>query len=82
MIELLNWDMLLMLGELLTLVGPVIILRNREAFVPRFSSGSLVVALTLMVIALYGLGAPIGATATAVVVASWIAVFVLRGRKQ
>jgi hypothetical protein len=77
-----SWDGLLALGEALTLIGPVIILRNKDSFVPRYSSGSLAVALSLMVVALYGLNAPIGAGMTALVVILWWVIFAIRGTKH
>ena len=82
MIDLVSWDGLLALGELLTLAGPLIILGNRAAYVPRWSSGSLVVALGMVAVALFGLGAPIGAVVTAAVTGVWAAVFALRGARR
>lgn len=73
-----SWDIVMVLGQALTLLGPITILRSQAAKVPRTSSGSLVIALSTVALALYGLGAPLGATMTAIVAAVWIGIFFFR----
>ncbi len=76
-----GFDVLLMASQLLLTVGPLVILSNSLSYVPRRSSLLLVVGLIGMTVALVGLQAPLGASATALGAAAWFAVFLLRGVK-
>ncbi len=75
-----NYDLLLMGSQLLLTVGPVIVLFSRSSYITRRSSALLVLGLVGMTVALLGLHANLGASATAVGALAWGAVFVIRGR--
>ncbi|KKK66953.1 hypothetical protein LCGC14_2958930 [marine sediment metagenome] len=75
------WDYLILVATLALTPGILPTLFNKEAYVPRVSSGVFTVAIAAIAIGLYGSGLPLGATANVLGSAVWGLVFVLRGRK-
>ena len=53
--------------------------RKRGVYVPRLTSGSTTIGLSVITLALFNLGAPIGGCAAALCVMLWGVVFVFRG---
>lgn len=53
--------------------------RKKGVYVPRLTSGSTSIGLSVITLALFNLGAPIGAAACALCVLLWGVVFVFRG---
>ena len=53
--------------------------RKKNVYVPRLTSGSTVIGLSVITVALFNLGAPIGGVAAALCVCLWAVVFVFRG---
>ena len=76
-----SWDLLLAASQALLVVPILIALGNSHTYIPRWSSGTLVVGLIGVTAALFGLGAVFGATVTGVEVALWGVVFGMRGKK-
>ena len=76
-----SWDLLLAASQGLLTVPILIALSNRHTYIPRWSSGTLVVGLIGVTVALFGFGATFGATVTGVEVALWGLVFWMRGKK-
>jgi len=76
------FEVAFVLGQLLTLVATAPTLLDPRAYIPRKTSGYIGTGLAIMTVALIGLGAPLGALATGLLVAAWSGVFILRGDRQ
>ena len=76
-----SWDLLLAASYAVLMVPILVALSNRNTYIPRWSTGPLVVGLIGATVALFGLGAIFGATVTGVEVALWGLVFWMRGKK-
>lgn len=77
-----SWDIFLAVSQAI-LVPPVLVaLASSHTYIPRWSSGVLVVGLVGVAVALFGLGAVFGGTVTGLEVALWGLVFWIRGKKQ
>ena len=76
-----SWDLLLAASTTFLMLPAVITLVDDQAHIPRWASGTMIVGLIGVTVALFGFGAVFGATATSVEVGLWGAVFWLRGKK-
>ena len=77
-----SWDLLLAASQGLFVLPILLALANSHTYIPRWSSGTLVVGLIGVTVALFGLGAVFGATVTGVEVALWALVFWMRGEMR
>ncbi|KKL84310.1 hypothetical protein LCGC14_1965980 [marine sediment metagenome] len=75
----LNWDLLMTVSQTLTLISTLPTLTNAQAYLPRRTSAMMALGLVGITTALYGLGAPLGALVTALVVCAFIFIFIYRG---
>ena len=76
-----SWDLLLAASQAVLMVPILVALSNSHTYIPRWSTGPLVVGLIGVTVALFGLDAVFGATVTGVEVALWGLVFWMRGKK-
>ena len=77
-----SWDLLLAASYAVLMVPILVALANPHTYIPRWSTGPLIVGLIGATIALFGLGAVFGATVTGLEVVLWGLVFWMRGKKN
>jgi tetrahydromethanopterin S-methyltransferase subunit F len=76
------WDILITIGNLLALPALVPTVIDRNAYVPRLTSGLTIAGLTIAVIGMFGSGLLFGPLALAGIDVMWVAIFVLRGTER
>ena len=76
-----SWDLLLAASQAVLMVPILVALSNSHTYIPRWSTGPLIVGLIGVMVALFGLGAVFGATVAGLEVILWGLVFWMRGKK-
>ena len=78
-----NWDLIMALAqaELGLFILPTLL--NKEAYMPRFSSGGLCAGLVVVTLALFmGFNAPMSAAIAGLSALGWALVFAFKGTKR
>jgi hypothetical protein len=74
------WDALITIGNLIVIPGLFSTVVNRQAFVPRMTSGTSVVGLTLVIAGLLGAGLVLSPIVLLVMNLMWVYIFLYRHR--
>ncbi len=77
-----SWDILMAISQGILVPAPLIALVSARTYFPRWSSGTVVIGLTGVTVAMFGLGALFGGIVGGLEVALWAAVFVFRGGRK
>ncbi|KKL23404.1 hypothetical protein LCGC14_2425740 [marine sediment metagenome] len=77
-----SWDFLMAISQGILVPAPLIALVNARTYVPRWSSGTVVIGLTGVTVAVFGLGAVFGGVVAGLEVALWGLVFAFRGGRK
>ncbi|HEU4758591.1 MAG TPA: hypothetical protein VFT91_01285 [Dehalococcoidia bacterium] len=74
------WDVLVTLGNLAFIPALMPVILNKEAYVPRLTSGMSLLGVAVVIVGLTGAGLVLSPIVVAVIGMMWVLVFLFRGR--
>lgn len=74
------WDALITIGNLIVIPGLFSTVLNKQAFVPRVTSGTSVIGLSLVIAGLFGAGLMLSPIVLLIMNAMWAYIFLYRHR--